>query len=305
MIRGALSAEVDLLLIAGSGRSGSTLLEQLLAERLRGLAVGELRFFFGYYNRGDIPCACGALLPECSFWAPIGRRLREEFDFVRLEQKRRRYARMRSLLLPGAVRRATHPESELVHGYRELYRLVIKSAGGRVVIDSSKIPTHVAVLKTIFHDQVACIHLVRDPRAVAWAFSRRVKRDPASPQRGGLMLRRRSLSALAIWALENAWTLRLLRDSDRHALIRYEDLVRTPRRTIEDVVSKHCSGHTASPRLALHSVGGNPVRFDTGPRMIREDREWADSSTRAYRLLAGLAVYPLLQVFGYPLEVEL
>lgn len=297
-------AGTGLLFIAGSGRSGSTLLEQLLTDRVGGLAIGEARFFFGFFQRGDVPCGCGAALPECEFWAPIGRRLQERFDFARIERERRRRARIRSLLLPRATGRLLRAESELSTAYRALYRLVAERSGDRVVVDSSKIPTHLAILETVLSDRTACLHLVRDPRAVAWAFSRRVKRDPASPQRGGLMLRRRTLTALVVWALENAWTMRISRGIDRRALIRYEDLVRAPRRTIEGVVMKLCPDHRASQPAMFHSVGGNPVRFEGRPRVVREDREWAESSTAVFRGLTGVAVYPLLRAFGYSLRLE-
>lgn len=299
----AAHAGNGLLFVAGSGRSGSTLLEQLLAERLGGLAVGEVRFFFGYYDRGDIPCGCGALLSQCGFWGPIGRRLREHFDFARVETERRRLTRIRSLLIPGAVRRLRREDRELNKAYRELYRLITQRSEGRVVIDSSKMPTHLVILRGVLTDAFATVHLVRDPRAVAWAFCRRVKRDPASPQRGGLMLQRSIPVALAGWAMENSWTRRLLRSFDPWMLLRYEDLVRSPRYHVDDVVRRLGLPCEPEPRRPmLHSVGGNPVRFRREPRTIREDREWVESSGRVYRLLTGLLVYPLLHAFGYPLE---
>lgn len=293
-----------LLFLGGSGRSGSTLLEQLLAERVGGLAVGEARFFFGYYDRGDIPCGCGVSLPQCELWGPIGKRLRERFDFARIEAERSRHARMRSLLSPGAMRRLKRTDTELSRAYGELYALIAEYAGARIVIDSSKIPTHLVTLQSTFPDRLACLHLVRDPRAVAWAFSRRVKRDPASPQRGGLMLRRSTPAAVIVWALENAWTLRISKTLRRRTVIRYEDLVRSPEGVIEDAVSGFGLPHRAPREPMLHSVGGNPVRFQRGPRVIQEDREWATAGSTLFHLLVGLAVYPLLRSFGYSLWVE-
>lgn len=291
------------LFVAGSGRSGSTLLEQLLAERLGALAVGEVRFFFGYYDRADIPCGCGALLPRCEFWGPIGKRLREGIDFARVEMERRRLTRIRSLLIPGAVGRLRRADRELNKAYRELYRLIAQRSEGRIVIDSSKMPTHLVILRSVFADSFAAVHLVRDPRAVAWAFCRRVKRDPASPQRGGLMLQRNTPVALAAWAMENSWTRRLLRSFEPCMLLRYEDLVRSPRHHVDDVVRGLGLPCEPEPRRPmLHSVGGNPVRFRREPRTIREDKEWVESSGSVYRLLSGLLVYPLLRAFGYPLR---
>lgn len=297
-----MSTNQRIIFIAGSGRSGSTLLEQLVAERVGGLAVGEARFFFGYYARGDIPCGCGAPLPGCEFWGPIGKKLQRSLDFAGVESDRRRYARLRSLLNPVARRRLLGPKSRLLSAYRSLYTVIADHSEGRVIIDSSKIPSHLAVLRQLCSDQLACLHLVRDPRAVAWAFSRRVKKDPASPQRGGLMLRRTVPVALAAWALENSWILRITGNIDQTTILRYEDLVRQPERTIdrvEEVAAGALSGGDQSEPMMLHSVGGNPVRFNTGERVIREDLEWLESSGRLYRILAGLPVYPLLRVFGY------
>src|SRR3954453_12253516 len=59
------------VLVAGSGRSGSTLLTQLLGSLPDTFAVGELRYL---WERGVVEhrlCGCGASLPDCPLWQQI------------------------------------------------------------------------------------------------------------------------------------------------------------------------------------------------------------------------------------------
>src|SRR5919198_4383583 len=60
--------------IVGTGRSGSTLIEVLLAQLPGFVDVGELRYV--WYRRlvkkGNVLCGCRALLSECPFWERVG-----------------------------------------------------------------------------------------------------------------------------------------------------------------------------------------------------------------------------------------
>ena len=61
------------LYIAGWGRSGSTLLERLLAEVDGVTLLGEVVHLWERGVREDELCACGTAFSGCPFWSEVGR----------------------------------------------------------------------------------------------------------------------------------------------------------------------------------------------------------------------------------------
>lgn len=73
-----------IIFIAGSGRSGSTLMGKLLDRQQNTAHVGELRHFAQIGHRENRACECGEKLERCSFWRPIIYLLSREFDLVEI-----------------------------------------------------------------------------------------------------------------------------------------------------------------------------------------------------------------------------
>ena len=57
--------------IGGCPRSGSTMLELLLANRVGGVAIGEARRVFDRGILGNERCACGQPFWSCEWWGPV------------------------------------------------------------------------------------------------------------------------------------------------------------------------------------------------------------------------------------------
>src|SRR5205085_9377274 len=64
-------APVRVLLIAGSGRSGSTLLANLLGSVPGVFSAGEMRYLFDRGLRDNRLCGCGVPFRECPVWTRI------------------------------------------------------------------------------------------------------------------------------------------------------------------------------------------------------------------------------------------
>ena len=56
--------------------------------------------------------------------------------------------------------------------WRPLYRAIATVTGARVIVDSSKLPSYLAVLRGVDGLDVRTVHLVRDPRAAAFSWQR-------------------------------------------------------------------------------------------------------------------------------------
>jgi hypothetical protein len=131
--------DFDVLYIAGTARSGSTVLAALLGTAPGVLAAGELTYFFRDVYLEERPCSCGATTAACPLWTTVRERCGWGLDEARaLNGLTRRIDAHRSLprlaarLVPDAtLRRYGAATGELFGALREI-------TGTRVVVDSSK-----------------------------------------------------------------------------------------------------------------------------------------------------------------------
>src|SRR6266550_3928756 len=90
--------------IAGSGRSGSTLLERALGEIPGFVNVGELIDLYRRVAEHGERCGCGQEFAECPFWSQVGERAAGGWQEQKLaaprdlQAKVARQRRMRGLL---------------------------------------------------------------------------------------------------------------------------------------------------------------------------------------------------------------
>ncbi|HEX3721935.1 MAG TPA: hypothetical protein VHV31_04045, partial [Nitrolancea sp.] len=76
---------VRVVYIAGDGRSGTTLLSQILGSYNGCLAVGELYDFWTECLDGDRLCSCGVPLRDCQFWNTVLEKTLGGTDRIRIE----------------------------------------------------------------------------------------------------------------------------------------------------------------------------------------------------------------------------
>ena len=306
---------VKLLYIAGSGRSGTTLLDRILGQLDGFFSAGELENVWQRGVLADRRCGCGLPFSQCPTWSAV---LRRAFGGPGGVDARRMAAGNRGRTgprqVPRALARGVGPADPATSAYREtlerLYRAVMQETGCRVLVDSSKNPLYAEQLATLPGVDLYLVHLVRDSRATAHSFTR-VKRLPDfSDDR--LMRRQPPLVSARRWALWQATTELLWRGRpDRYLRVRYEDFVRQPLPTVRQITAlvdeapegvAFSSGQTV--RLQpTHSVSGNPNRFTSGSVEIRADDEWRHLMRRADRMLVTALTLPLLLHYRYPLSL--
>jgi hypothetical protein len=185
-----------------------------------------------------------------------------------------------------------------------LYRSIAEVTGARVIVDSSKLPAYGAVLDRLDDVELSVVHVVRDPRAVAYSWSTRGK-NPGIAERIGVT------KSTAYWGLFNVAAEALwAREATRYLRVRYEDLAAEPERVFAQVTALVSEHPTSSPFTGthsasvgtIHSVSGNPARFRTGTLEITPDARWARAMRRpALHWVTALAL-PLLSHYGYTLR---
>lgn len=310
-------APVTILYIAGAGRSGSTILDNILGQVGGVASVGELRFL---WERGILEerlCGCGRPFLECPQWTEI---LRTAFPGADLPALAHRMADLqqdgiRARRLPKLLRRRSrnalrHTMSEYLGNLASLYATTNASLGGGLLVDSSKLPSYGALLEMVPGVEVRVVHLIRDPRATAYSWLRK----KALPDHAGtpFMQQQGPIKASGLWAFWNVAAGLLWRRSPRYLRVHYEAFVRDPRGVVDAILSHAGLEGVATPFVAdneveltpNHTVAGNPSRFSTGRIAIRSDDEWTTEMRRWDRFRVTMVTWPLLIRYGYPLRPD-
>jgi len=119
------------------------------------------------------------------------------------------------------------------------------------VVDSSKSPDRAELLGKSKNIKPVIVHLVRDGKAVTWSYMRKYKKV---------------LSFMWRWFSSNIKTEIIKRRNNfDYIFIRYEDLVRNPKKTVKKILFKvglkYESGMVDFRNFTHHEIGGNRMRF--------------------------------------------
>lgn len=305
-------AGARVLYIAGLGRSGSTLLERAVAQVPGAAGVGELVFLWERGVRNDERCGCGEPFSGCRFWRRVGEVAFGGWDRVdvdrvlRLDRAVNDVRHLGRLLrphAPAAFRAALH---EYLGYYERVYAAVRQVSGCDLVVDSSKLTPLAYALRRSEPVDLRVVHLVRDSRAVAHSWTKRVRR-PEIVDREAYMPTY-SPSYIAALYMGHHALLELLRPlGTASTRVRYEDFVADPQRTLEQVarfagLGSPDVGFVRGDELDLgvvHTVAGNPSRFRTGAVRIRCDDAWRQAMAPRQRRTVAALTLPALVGYGY------
>lgn len=292
---GGAAPTVKVYYLLGTARSGSTLLASLLGGQPGFFAVGELRLM--WRDLDTRRCGCGARLRSCPVWSRVFREIAvEDPDFDGAEFHRLQRERARARNLPRALlgSRSNGPRDPYADRLATVYRAIARATGCQVIVDSSKQAIEPALLSRDPSVEMFPVHLVRDPRAVAYSGRRRALRKSIRP-RSPL---RRALGYLFVNA--TAESVARLVPSRRHLFVRYEDLVEDPPGTIAGLVAAAGVDGGGADGLSGHMVGGNRLRFDgSTPEVRPAEQTWRrELGSGPIRIVTTLT-YPLLRRYGY------
>jgi hypothetical protein len=304
---------VKCVCIVSAERSGSTLLDMLLGSVDGFFSGGELRYL---WERGLIQrrrCGCGLEVSECVVWSKVLAAPRlSHLDPVEVVRWQHSVARIRHTrrLLKAAGPLARDPKlSRLIETMTALYEETARVTGARVIVDSSKRPADAALTTLLPGVQTYVVHLVRDPRGVAYSRGRR--KPELDHERRPEMARRNVAHSGAIWLWLNAVASIIPRFAPAvpFVRVRYEDLVAQPEAALSRILT-FIDEPTATPpvqdRVATlrpnHTVSGNPCRFSTGKVEIRLDDEWRMAMGRATWCAATAISLPLIRRYGYAIR---
>jgi hypothetical protein len=309
--------KVKVLFILGTARSGSTIIDNILNEVDGFFSVGEVRFLWERILQGRW-CGCGRPFEECPIWSVVlhkasGFLEKSNVDVREIVRWQRENLRVRHT---GRLFRASQSPptqhaslDELRRVTEAVYSSLSEVTGARVIIDSSKRSSDAALLRLLPSVSAYFVHLVRDPRAVAYS-RERPKLNPDRETPGQMDVKGPMNSALSWigWNL-TAGTVRHHYEPSRSIELRYEDFTAEPRESIsrilhlmdEDGVELPFTSERTVRLKGNHTVSGNPARFTTGPVIIREDDEWHGQMPNVHKMAVTFLTLPLLLRYGYPI----
>ncbi len=305
---------IKVLYVAGLGRSGTTLLGNILGQVDGFVSVGEIRLVWDHGLVMNKICGCGARFEECEMWRPVfseafgGMSKVDPRKMIHLRESWARTKHIPLMLAPPGRRLIEGRLAEYLDSLGKLYRAVQTVTGSRVIVDTSKFPSYGFVLGMAPSVDLRVVHLVRDPRAVAYSWMRKkLQPDPETPE----YTPQESPTGTSLrWTARNLGTEVLWRRSkERYLMLRYEDFVAEPRRSIQRVLELADEETAPLPHVgehevklgANHNIWGNPNRFQTGLVRLRPDDEWASRMRPEDRRLITALTFPLLAHYGYPL----
>ena len=312
---GPVTDSPTVIYIAGSGRSGSTLLERTLGQIDGFVNAGELIDLFRRTAAHGERCGCGQAFASCPFWTRVGTHAFGGWGDGHLESVQslqRHVSRQRHMPRLLAFRLAGRGFREDVTrygaSYSSLYRAIVTETGAACVVDASKWPVQALALARAGID-VRVIHLVRDVRGVAHSLSKAAVARPHAMGETSLMWRNGAASAALRWVACQLQAEALGRCSIPVTRVRYEDFVREPRQTVTAALAAlglppgpshltHLSGQhvTLAPG---HGLSGNPSRFHNGEITLRADEKWREKMSRRDRAVVTAIGMPLLLRYGW------
>lgn len=302
--------KVKVLYIAGNGRSGSTILDIILGQLEGFFAVGELRRI---WDRGLIEnrvCGCSAPFRDCPTWTAIFREAYGGMDavdpgaMVNYRERMTQTKHLPSMLLRKKVGQSGSPELQsFLAALDRLYSSIPRVTGCDVIVDSSKWPMYGYMLDLLPSVELYVLHLIRDPRAVAFSWTRNkyYEQDRMLP-------RQSALKSTAYWLAWNpAITYFWDRPPRRYLFLPYEHFVSEPRSTLEEVarfVGQNGEGLPFIDGLTMdlgrtHAIAGNIARLTQGRVTLAVDDEWKRNMPWISKLLVSTLTWPFLYRYGY------
>jgi sulfotransferase family protein len=308
---------VKVLYVIGKGRSGGTLLNNLLGQIKGFVSPGEIPHLWTWGLEEGALCGCGRAVPECPFWIEVidfALASPPDQDFVKemaaWQSRIMRWPSVPRMLVQSTTRR---PRWKILRDYVErmgaIYKGLAHTARARVIVENTRWIASPTALGLTPGVDTYVLHLVRDPRAVIYSWRRRGKLwidRPGSPE----MQHFGPFFSVASWWIRNfvAQVVGLRRGPEKYLRYRYEDVIAHPKDSLREICGwlgepspdlSFISGDSATI-ATTHSVGGNPTRPRTGEIVISLDDEWVTRQPIWDRVVGTVFSMPFLQLYRYP-----
>ncbi|MDY6853503.1 MAG: sulfotransferase [Thermodesulfobacteriota bacterium] len=304
------SEKIDLIYIASTGRSGSTLLEILLDSFGSIWTLGEIYVLPWEIEKNKGTCGCGKKLNDCEFWAPIISRFKTLLELngnihrFRDDYSVSKFFRFGELIniLLGKKMSDTQSLIDFCSANRKLLSAVKKESSAykntemSYLVDSSKIFYRLFWLIQCNSISIKVIHITKDPRSFVYS---KIKNEK--------LFLKKLLKAFRMslrYTTENQLIERVLRNipKENALFIRYEDLATHPEKKLEEIACwlnlKYEPGTIMDFRSKKnHGIAGNIMR--QGTQGVYLDEKWRINLSSVLKYLVILLTYFKAKKYSY------
>ncbi len=295
--------------IVGTGRSGSTLLDRTLGQLPGVVSVGELDFI-SEINLDDQLCGCGEKFSKCELWSQVeyeGRKGLKQFPLEKIDALRLKLERNIHLpkLLFNGQSAFYHDLAEYESQLWGLYRSISAASGCHIIVDSSKDIRRLLILNRMKAIDLVVIHLVRDPRAVAYSWTKSYLRPEITNQKT-YMHRYNPMRTSWRWLYKNFLLSVSRRMFSKYIKINYDAFVTHPKTALASILplmglESEKLDFIEEDELYLqkktHTVSGNPMRFSEGTITFRYDDAWKRKMSIHQKLAVTAISWPLELIY--------
>lgn len=143
--------KIPVLYIGGWGRSGSTLLGNVLGSIDGFQHIGEITYIWEHGWKYNHLCGCGTHFQECNFWKQVVKKdfLEKEIDIDKMIWIRNRYLSNKKVLWYLFTNRVIPEINEYIDNFNKLYKAIYSIGKCKIIVDSSKTPMQAYVLSKI------------------------------------------------------------------------------------------------------------------------------------------------------------
>jgi hypothetical protein len=311
--------KIKLIYIASTGRSGSTILDNLLGACPEILTTGEIQIWPHEIRQGGYQkCGCGQSIPDCPFWTKMLQKinpleqLQPQINFFR--EKHTAGKTLRWQYLPEFITKSDRGNSQLIETYGknnyDVYQSLLETSeeltGTRPkwIVDASKDPYRLLwLIKSEMFD-IKVLHIIKDPRAFVYSMIRGFLARPE--EYSHLKLTQLTIAKSLSWNVQNYLISKLSQHHllpQDYLLIPYEKFASQPKEMMAQIMTMlDCNFEAQSlvnfREQEIHTIAGNLlVRSSNKP--IQLDQKWKALLPNYYRQLTETITGITKSYYGY------
>ena len=169
--------KMKIILVVGDGRSGSTILEEILNNIENSVSVGEsFRFWERYYKKETL-CGCTKKIDECDLWTNVHNEMALHYNNITVDKIKENIRKVSSFGFRNELNdwALTNDAKFFIGVISTFFSCIFSVSKSNIIIDSSKNPFWANFVAQYSGYDTYIIHLNRDLPSVANSWKKKVK----------------------------------------------------------------------------------------------------------------------------------